>query len=178
MKMSADKPDFEDNVPTEQHLKELLTTAIELDANISEIEQERNKASEQLDAVWSRIHQAIVNEAELKRKRATIQQLNNDFSIQVHRQKEEESFMDQFKALQNAMGITIVCKPELKTTEITFDDALKTKVSFLYDIKGITLGEMYPAHPNVDAIRTQLSETGDLLGFLSTLRKKLTLQNV
>lgn len=74
--------DFENNVPTEQHLKELLTTAIELEANVSEIERERNKASEQLDAVWSRIHQAIVNEAELKRKRATIQQLNNDFSSQ------------------------------------------------------------------------------------------------
>lgn len=42
----------------------------------------------------------------------------------------------------------------------------------------LSVGEMYPAHPNVDAIRTQLSETGDLLGFLSMLRKKLTLQNV
>ena len=42
----------------------------------------------------------------------------------------------------------------------------------------LSVGEMYPAHPNVDAIRTQLNETGDLLGFLSTLRNKLTLQNL
>ncbi|XP_050079242.1 uncharacterized protein LOC126566717 [Anopheles maculipalpis] len=170
--------DIGENVPTLDYLKELLNKAIELEAAVEEKQQERQTASSKLDAVWANIHQAIVKEAELKRKHRSQQANNNAHQVHEHSKDVKEKFTQQFNQLQRVMGISIVCIPEQKQVEITYNDVHKTKVTLSYSDKEITLDAMYPTHPNEDAIRTHLRETGDLVGFLSVLRKKLTFKDM
>ncbi|XP_049301004.1 uncharacterized protein LOC125774809 isoform X1 [Anopheles funestus] len=170
-------PALGNNIPTQNYLQELLSTATELEAECLERQQQRQNASTKIDAVRAQINQAIVKETELKRTRVS-EQLNNYDKNQEHSKRANERFTEQFGELQRIMGITIACTPERKQVEITFNDDHKTKVKLSYNDKGITVDEMYPAHHKLDAIRTHLRETGDLVGFLSVLRKKLAFNDV
>ncbi|XP_035891506.1 uncharacterized protein LOC118502893 [Anopheles stephensi] len=167
-----------ESIPTQDYLKELLGKAIELEANVEEKQRERQLASSKLDAVWAKIHQAIVKEAELKRKHATQQPHKNGHHLHEQRTDVKGHFAEQFSQLQRLMGISVFCMPERKLVEITYNDVHKTKVTLAYSEKGVTLDEMYPVHPNVDALRSHLHETGDLVGFLSVLRRKLTFKDI
>ncbi|XP_052901633.1 uncharacterized protein LOC128309320 [Anopheles moucheti] len=165
-------PALGNNIPSQNCLQELLSTAIELEANCLDKQQQRQDVSMKLEAVRAKIQQVIEKENELKRNRVPEQ--HNQGDVQEHLKSTKERFTKQFSSLQRSMGISIACAPERKQFEISFTDDQRTKVKLSYNDKGITVDEMDPAHQNIEAIRTHLRETGDLVGFLSVLRKKLT----
>uniref|UniRef100_A0A182VY36 Kinetochore protein SPC25 n=1 Tax=Anopheles minimus TaxID=112268 RepID=A0A182VY36_9DIPT len=174
--MAIPETALENNIPTQDYLKELLSTAIGLEAECAEKQQQRQIAETKFAAVHAKIQQAIVQETELKRNRLP-EHLKHD-KIHDHSKDANDRFAEQFSQLQRIMGISIVCIPEQKQVEITFNDDKKTNIKLSYDDKGISIDEMTPAHPNLDAIRTHLRETRDLVGFLSVLRKKLTFNDI
>ncbi|XP_053661019.1 uncharacterized protein LOC128710004 [Anopheles marshallii] len=165
-------PALGNNIPTQKCLQELLITAIDLEADCLDKQQQRQDASTKLEAVRAKIQQAIEKENELKRNRVPEQHKHAE--VQEHSNRTKARFIEHFSSLQRSMGISIACAPDRKRVEISFADDQRTKVLLSYNDKGITVDEMDPAHQNIDAIRAHLRETGDLVGFLSVLRKKLT----
>ncbi|XP_058119554.1 uncharacterized protein LOC131261515 [Anopheles coustani] len=172
MEQSVTSSDHADNIVTQNYLEELLDQVITLKANVAGKECEKNKTSAELDSLTSKIQQTVVTAAELKSKHVlSPKQPNVDPCQEIS--KEPTNFKEQFNQLQQILGITIDCSPEKKLFEITFNDAQKSRVSFTYNAKGIEIEEMHPTHPNFEAIRDNLRETGDLLGFLTIFSRRL-----
>ncbi|XP_053670833.1 uncharacterized protein LOC128721132 [Anopheles nili] len=172
MDTSINKTDNNDNILTQNYLQELLNKAHELKASIAEKENQKLSASNDLNALSCKLYSAIENEYKLKKNRIVPQQ-QNTIPSQDNFSKPKKKFYEQFSNLQRILGISISCSPEKKIFEIMFNDIHRTKVYFAYTDKGITLERMHPYRENIETIQSILRETGDLIGFLSVLNKKL-----
>ncbi|XP_035780177.1 uncharacterized protein LOC118460180 [Anopheles albimanus] len=176
MASSISRLDTTENV-AQNVLETLHAKAVEIKHTVTEDARLRQEALTDLLTVVHKLNDLAMMESALKAKQMAISARDGGAKKSNTTSQKPKSHGQMLQDLEQFLGLTIRCMPERRMFEIQFSDTENTRLSFKVNRKGLELNDMYPRPGNIEAIRTHLHDTKDLIGLLAVLRRRLTIVN-